>query len=180
MILHTIYNPTDKIIQLPGEYCNLVVNTNAVRTIIDHCEVNLVYLYPNEYSFIGTTEIYSSILNYGENIIEISLPGTQYKDSIILNHDIDVSQSLARISGQIVIEELENRKSNAVKLSLNLEQEFLDQTDDCSIYVDIINDLGEPVHNQIVNVCETVETSANDFISTPIDLWEPLMVMVVN
>ena len=174
LILHTIYNPTDKIIQLPEEYCNLVVKTNTVRTIIDHCEVDLYYLYPNEYSFIGTTEIYSSILNYGENIIEISLPGTQYRDSIMLNHDVDVSQSLAGISGQIVIEELENRKSNGLKLSLNLEQEFLEQTDDCSIYVDIINDLGEHVHNKIVNVCETLETSANDFISTSIDLWETI------
>jgi predicted transcriptional regulator len=174
LILHTIYNPTDKIIQLPGEYCNLVVSTNTVRTIIDQCEEDLVHLYPNEYSFIGTTEIYSSMLNYGENFIEISLPGTQYKDSIILNHDIDVSQSLTGISGQIVIEELENRKSNALRLSLNLEQEFLEQTGDCSIYVDIINDLGELVHNQIVNVCDTLETSTNDFISTPIDLWETI------
>lgn len=174
LILHTIYNPTDKIIQLPEEYCNLVVNTNTVRTIIDHCEVDIGYLYPNEYSFIGTTKIYSSILNYGENIIEISLPGTQYRDSIILNNDVDVSQSLAGISGQIVIEELENRKTYGLKLSLNLEQEFLEQTDDCSIYVDIINDLGEPVYNQIVNVCETLETSANDFISTSIDLWETI------
>ena len=43
-----------------------------------------------------------------------------------------------------------------------------------SIYVDIINDLGESVHNQIVNVCETVEISANNFMSIPIDSWEPI------
>ena len=174
LILHTIYNPTDKIIHLSEEYCNLVVNTGIFRTIIDHCEENLIHLHPKEYSLIGTTKIYSSMLNYGENIVEISLPGTQYQDFIKLSNVLDYYQSFTGMSGQIVTEVLENRKSNALKLSLNLEQEFLDQTNDCSIYVDIINDLGESVHNQIVNVCETVEISANNFMSIPIDSWEPI------
>ena len=174
LILHTIYNPTDKIIHLSEEYCNLVVNTGIFRTIIDHCEENLIYLHPKEYSLIGTTKVYSSMLNYGENIVEISLPGTQYQDFIKLSNVLDYYQSFTGMSGQIVTEVLENRKSNALKLSLNLEQEFLDQTNDCSIYVDIINDLGESVHNQIVNVCETVEISANNFMSIPIDSWEPI------
>ena len=52
LILHTIYNPTDYIIHLSEEYCNLVVNSSTFRTIIDHCEENLIYLYPKEYSLI--------------------------------------------------------------------------------------------------------------------------------
>ena len=174
LILHTIYNPTDYIIHLSEEYCNLVVNSSTFRTIIDHCEENLIYLYPKEYSLIGTTKVYSSMLNYGENIVEITLPGTQYQDLIKLSNALDNYQSFTGMSGQIFTEVLENRKSHDLKLSLHLEQEFLDQTNDCSIYVDIINDLGESVHNRVVNICDRVETSANGFMSVHVDLWEPI------
>ncbi len=174
LILHTIYNPTNNIIQLSEEYCSLVVNIGAIRTIVDNCQKNLVNLYPSEYSLIGTTKIDSNMFPYGEYSIEIILPGTQYQDFIPIQKEYDNHQSLTELNGQILTEVLENRKSNGIKLSLNLDHEFINQTNDCLIYVDIINDQGEPVYNQIVNVCEDVKSMANNLINIPIGLWEPI------
>ena len=174
LILHTIYNPTNDIIQLSEDYCSLVVNIGEIRTNVDNCQKNLVNLYPNEYSLIGTTKLDSNMLPYGENSIEILLPGTQYQDFIAIQKEHDNHQSLTELNGQIITEVLENRKSNSIKLSLNLDHEFTNQTNDCLIYVDIINDQGEAVHNQILNMCENVKSTDNGMINIPIGLWEPI------
>lgn len=174
LILHTIYNPTNDIIQLSEEYCSLAVKIGAIRTSVDNCQRNLVNLYPNEYSLIGTTKIDSDMLPYGEHSIEILLPGTQYQDFIPIQKEFDNHHSLAELNGQILTEVLDNRKLNSIKLSLNLDYEFINQTNECLIYVDIINDQGEPVYNQIVNVCEDVKSMANNLINIPIGLWEPI------
>ena len=174
LILHTIYNPTNDIIQLSEEYCSLAVKIGAIRTSVDNCQRNLVSLYPNEYSLIGTTKIDSDMLPYGEHSIEILLPGTQYQDFIPIQKEFDNHNSLAELNGQILTEVLDNSKLNSIKLSLNLDYEFINQTNECLIYVDIINDQGEPVYNQIVNVCEDVKFMANNLINIPIGLWEPI------
>tara|TARA_B100000614_G_scaffold162167_1_gene144408 strand:+ start:37 stop:2496 length:2460 start_codon:yes stop_codon:yes gene_type:complete len=174
LLLHTIYNPTNEIIQLSEGYCGLVVKTSTIQKIIDNCQENLVELFPKEHSLIGTTVLNSNTLSNGEQEIEILLPGTQYSDLIaILNENNSPTQS-SQLNGQITIIGSEIGKLNTVELSLNVQEEFFDQTNDCLIHIDIINDQGTTVYNQMTNACENMRSTTNGLVEVPVTKWEPI------
>ena len=174
LLLHTIYNPTNEIIQLSEGYCGLVVKTSTIQKIIDNCQENLVELFPKEHSLIGTTVLNSNTLSNGEQEIEILLPGTQYSDLIAIPNENHSPTQSSQLNGQITIVESEIRKSNSVELSLYLVEEFLDQTNDCLIHIDIINDQGTTVYNQMTNACENMRSTTNGLVEVPVTKWEPI------
>ena len=174
LLLHTIYNPTTEIIQLSEGYCSLVVKVGNIRTVIENCQENLVELFPKEHSLIGTTVLNSNTLNSSEEAIEILLPGTQYSDFIIIPNKNDSPPTSSQLNGQITIIGSEIGKLNTVELSLNVQEEFIDQANDCLIHIDIINDQGTTIYNQMTNACENMRSTKNDLVEIPIGKWEPI------
>ena len=174
LLLHTIYNPTNEIIQLSEGYCGLVVKTSTMQKIIDNCQENLVELFPKEHSLIGTTVLNSNTLSNGEQEIEILLPGTQYSDLIAIQNENNSPTQSSQLNGQITIIGSEIGKLNTVELSLNVQEEFFDQTNDCLIHIDIINDQGTTVYNQMTNACENMRSTTNGLVEVPVTKWEPI------
>ena len=174
LLLHTIYNPTTEIIQLSEGYCSLVVKVGNIRTVIENCQENLVELFPKEHSLIGTTVLNSNTLYSSEQAIEILLPGTQYSDLIAVPNENGSPTQSSQLNGQITIVESEIRKSNSVELSLYLVEDFFDQTNDCLIYIEIINDQGTTIYNQMINTCENMKSTKNGLVEIPIGNWEPI------
>ena len=71
LIQLTLYNPTSNIIELPSDYCTLVIEYRTIRQSLSDCDIYHTKLTPFENTLVGSFIINREALNMGENNVEI-------------------------------------------------------------------------------------------------------------
>ena len=160
LVLLTLSNPTDENIIVHPNICDMIIEINEAKGLLENCFSNSQMLHPLESMLLGNHIIYQSTLNEGINEVKAYTVGKTLTDSteVLIG---EISETGNHLSDDLRYTVKQNQRGQNEKSEMlisldihnpNIELEALEFSAGCPVNANVYNNQGELV-STIVGDC---------------------------
>lgn len=155
LALLTLSNPTDENIILHPNICDIIIEVDGIKSILQNCFFNSQILHPLESMLLGNHVIYQSLINEGNNEIKAYTLGKSITDSVEI-----LAEEIA---------ETNNHLSDDLRYTVKQDQRGQNERSEILISLDIHNPTIQPNTLEFSTGCPVnanIYNNQGEFVST--------------